>query len=395
MREIRRLKQSEITEAKKIDAISFNMRSDFSNPQEEKYPAPADWRWGAFEGGKLAASMMEIPYIMRFDGHDVKMSGIGSVATLPEFRRSGSVRAIFGRLIPEAYAGGAVFSCLYPFSHAYYRQFGYELSATETEARIPALSIGLKMHGHFSPAAQADIPVLRKIHDSYIKNINHAIRRDELMWKQFLNFDSYRDGVFAYVWRNESGEPRSYIKYRHIPENGENLMQASELIFIDTEGLYGALSLVGGVSAQYSVFNWRYMPDFINIFDLPCNPYDMDQSVRKCFMTRLINAKKALELMRKPRGGGRFAISIISDSLITENNNTFALEFDSGESRVSISKENPDIICDIQTAAQLITGFRSLDNALLSRRKGLEVRGRLETLREVFTERPQHFTEAF
>jgi hypothetical protein len=40
-------------------------------------------------------------------------------------------------------------------------------------------------------------------------------------------------------------------------------------------------------------------------------------------------------------------------------------------------------------------GYRTLENALYSRQEGLEVSGNMETLKQVFTLRPQHITEYF
>ncbi len=45
--------------------------------------------------------------------------------------------------------------------------------------------------------------------------------------------------------------------------------------------------------------------------------------------------------------------------------------------------------------SQLVTGYRTLENALLSRQTGLELCGNRETLNRVFTLRPQHVTEYF
>ncbi|MCL2601144.1 MAG: sterol carrier protein domain-containing protein, partial [Treponema sp.] len=66
-----------------------------------------------------------------------------------------------------------------------------------------------------------------------------------------------------------------------------------------------------------------------------------------------------------------------------------------GETGVSATRKDPDLRCDIRVLSQLVTGYRTLGNALLSCRSGLELCGNPETLNRVFTLRPQHVTEYF
>ena len=71
------------------------------------------------------------------------------------------------------------------------------------------------------------------------------------------------------------------------------------------------------------------------------------------------------------------------------------MEFSPNESKVSSTTRDADISCDILSLSQLVTGYRTLENALYSRQEGLEVNGNIETLKRVFTQRPQHVTEYF
>ena len=60
----------------------------------------------------------------------------------------------------------------------------------------------------------------------------------------------------------------------------------------------------------------------------------------------------------------------------------------------SVSKE-ADMQCDMLSLSQLVTGYRSLENAMYSRREGIDLRSNIDTLKRVFTARPQHLTETF
>ena len=88
------------------------------------------------EEGQLTASLLLPQFQMRYEGHDVPMVGVGGVASLPEYRYGGAVRQIFHTALEWMWDQGAVFSTLYPFSHSYYRKFGYELCQLVTQYKL-------------------------------------------------------------------------------------------------------------------------------------------------------------------------------------------------------------------------------------------------------------------
>jgi predicted acetyltransferase len=99
--------------------------------------------------------------------------------------------------------------------------------------------------------------------------------------------------------------------------------------------------------------------------------------------------------MRRPEGEGAYTLEVMEDPYVGANRGRWRVEFGKEGARVSASTAEPNLCCDIPSLSQLVTGYRSLENALRSRRAGLELRGRRETLDRVFTPRPQHLTEYF
>jgi predicted acetyltransferase len=413
MIEIRRMRHEELPQFYKIHAIVFNERRDFSEENDEdddkegEAPEhPPEWAWGAFDKGKLLAGTYDIDFLMRFDGKNAKMSGIGGVGTLPEARRGGLIRQIMDQLLPEAYKNGAIFSSLTPFSHDFYRSFGYELVCARNNINIATKDfLKLKPTGEFVHILPGDdTAALQEVHSAYIRDINHGICRDywpdKRSWKQFTENDPYNTGIFLYLWKDENGSPRSYIKYKdEEDEDDAHAMSVVELAFADREGLYGALGLVGGLSAQYKQFRWP-MPTFLDPCDFISNTWEIDQHIDPRDMTRVVNVKAALEMMRRPApcgkgtGEGSYIVGV-EDANIPENNGKYLVEFGPEGSRVSLTQKDADLHCDIGTLSQLVTGYRTLENALFSRRHGLELYGNMETLKRVFTLRPQHITEYF
>jgi predicted acetyltransferase len=344
--------------------------------------------------------MVELPFLMRFDGAGVPMSGIGGVGTLPEARNSGCVPAIFAKFLPEAYEQGTIFSNLTPFSHAYYRKFGYELACARNEITIPVREFsGLKPWGTFTQIFPGDdTSALATVHSAYIEGLNHAICRDNWpdnrAWRIFTRDDPYSTGIFLYLWRDEDGRPRSYIKYQDQTAGDEHIMAVLELAFTDREALYGVLGLVKGLATQFRRFKWP-MPTFLDPTDLVSGLWDLNQHIIPRDMTRIVNVKQALRLMRRPPGEGSYTLEVMEDPYIGANRGRWCVEFGAEESRVTASSAEPDLCCDIPSLSQLVTGYRSLENMLRTRKAGLELRSNRETLERVFTLRPQHVTEYF
>ncbi|MDR0377493.1 MAG: GNAT family N-acetyltransferase [Spirochaetaceae bacterium] len=401
MIEVRRLNPEEMPLVYRMRTVVYNGRRDYSRDEKpDPLTHPACWHWGAFLKGKMVSSMVEIPFLMRFDGSGVPMSGIGGVGTLPEARNAGCVPALFAEFLSEAYERGAVFSSLTPFSHSYYRSFGYELACARNEITLPVGEFSrLKAGGSFTQVFPGDdTAALAEVHSAYIAGLNHGIHRDHWpdnrAWRIFTREDPYSTGTFLYLWQDEEGRPRSYIKYQDQTVGDEHIMSVQELAFTDREALYGALALVKGLATQFRKFKWL-MPTFLDPADLVNNPWEITQRLLPRDMTRIINVKRALELMRRPGGEGEYSLELVDDPYIPANKGRWRVEFGKEGSRVSSTAAEPDLLCDLPSLSQLVTGYRTLENALRTRRAGLEYRSNRETLDRVFTWRPQHITEYF
>ena len=401
MIEIRRIKAEEVVDSEKICVIAFHGRHDYTKEDTpDPFQDPFDWTWGAFENGKLVSRITEIPYVVRFDGHDVKMSGIGGVATLPESRKGGKIRQIFEALLVGAYEDGVVFSCLAPFSHQFYRRYGYELCCTRKEMHIPVKELEKHKTGgsHEQIFPGGDTEGLRAIHEAYISDINHAIRRGAPPgnndWEYFIKQDPYNTGTFIYLWRNGGGEPRSYIKYQHRRNaEGSSEIEVRELMFIDSEALYAQLAFVGGLSAEVKELIW-VAPDFLDPSDFVDVAWVIKQRLIPQDMTRVVNVKNALELMRSPEGEGSYVIET-EDPIIPDNSGRWLVEFGPEGSRVTLTRKDADLSCELPALAQLVTGYRSFDSLMFTSRLRIEAHANIPLLRKIFTQRPQHQTENF
>lgn len=121
---VRKTAWEEARRVNELFAICFEMPYTNCPANPEKDDAT---HWAAFdEDGEMMSTFTISDFTVQFDGSPCKMGGIGGVATLPQYRRRGGIRACFREALPDMYGSGYDFSYLYPFSTAYYRKFGYE-----------------------------------------------------------------------------------------------------------------------------------------------------------------------------------------------------------------------------------------------------------------------------
>ena len=105
-------------------------------------------------------------------------------------------------------------------------------------------------------------------------------------------------------------------------------------------------------------------------------------------MVRVINAKKALELLDKPADCD-FTIRV-TDELIAENNRTYRVRKDEV---AETEAEYADIELDQRALAQMAVGAVNFDEAML--RSDVAVHAKEEMLRSVFTEKNIFIAEHF
>lgn len=93
----------------------------------------------AFVDGRPLATALGLRLKQNVRGHVVEALGVAGVATHPEGRRGGHVRAILAEMHRGAIESGQLVSALYPFRPSFYAQFGYTgLMKTRSVRMYPA-----------------------------------------------------------------------------------------------------------------------------------------------------------------------------------------------------------------------------------------------------------------
>ena len=88
------------------------------------------------EDGEVRASAVVLPLESFVGGEPRPMGGIAAVMAHPAYRRRGFAGALMRAVLRDLREREVALSLLSPFSHAFYRTFGYELATEEIEYRL-------------------------------------------------------------------------------------------------------------------------------------------------------------------------------------------------------------------------------------------------------------------
>ena len=217
---VREITEKELLlECDRISSIAFCYSWDQEEAAKnlEKPDHRTNVTFGSFnQEGALAACLQLPEYRVWYQGQSVPMVGVGGVASLPEHRRGGAIRELFQTALPWMRQRGAVLSSLYPFSHLFYRKFGYELCHFSFSYKIPTEALA-----SFSCTCQvrmllpgegleADLPRLRQVYNAWLGQHNLTVDREDRHWKDLVGTNATKERRYAYLLE-EDGKPLAYV----------------------------------------------------------------------------------------------------------------------------------------------------------------------------------------
>lgn len=345
---VRKIKPAETLRVRQLSALAFEyaLSGEAAKGAADAYDAsllaqPETRRdmnrlsqWAAFEDDDrtMMSTFCVIPFPARFDGHEVIMTGIGDVATLPPYRRRGGIRACFERALPDMYASGATLSYLYPFSTAYYRKFGYDngcerncwrlqlahMPARQTDGCCTLLERGADL--------EADIRAVDRV---WQEKYNLMVLDGDVEYAWVKQADPFTDRAYTFVYRAKDGAPKGYMTFVPRHEQEGRPLECTRFCFADLEGFHGLLNLLLSMKADHAVAVLRLPVDIPLYALLPEHSFGAAACTREPFgMVRVVNAEKALRLART-RGAGE-AVIRLHDAQIPQNDGCFRIRWADG-----------------------------------------------------------------
>lgn len=371
----RKLQPSEFWQARRAMAVAFEgafeqekelekSRTDQADPKEDLY--------GAFltQDGPLAGSIVINNKTARFDGHTVKMGGVGGVATLPAHRRGGAIRACMELALRDMYDKGYALSHLYPFSTAYYRQFGYAPAGQSLRWKVKLADLK-RLPSPGGSVRQLfpgdDLSPLLEVYNGMYKSINFSCLRDAFD-KDLEGDKPLNNKRWIFLWSDERGVPGGFMVGSRVGGSlicYPNFGLPNALIFTSVDALIGLLNFVHtSFIANFEDIQFS-VPAHMDLTALLPELSSMEYSPVLNGMARAVNAEMLLK-MCCCKDEGSLVIKV-TDDILPENNDTFELTFGYDfENRVERTPKSPDITLDAGNLAVLLGGARDTASLELS-----------------------------
>ncbi|MBN1776785.1 MAG: GNAT family N-acetyltransferase [Clostridiales bacterium] len=389
--EIRKLKPEEIYTSEMLESLSFvfRLREDREKELEEENYKPD--HWGYFDdNGKLTATLTNHDLPIFLDGCIAPARGVGGVASDPVSRGQGHVRALFAHVLKADRESGMLFSALYPFSHAFYRKFGYELCFENKKVRFPTQALKI-YRSQDPPQARLLYPkdgtaALHPVYDAFARRYTFAVARNEHTWSRLEIADPMKAEKYWYVLSRD-GRDTAYVVFYYRPGDKPFIrtLCVHDYAFTDTRAFYDLMGFLHRYAAQAKDIE-LYLPDGLPLSALADNPYAIEISVSHRPMARVVNVEKVIAAMRHPGEDGAYTI-FVEDSFLPENEGCYAVGYKkSGAVSVERKEGEADLRLSVGTFTQLALGFLDLGEAAY--KHDVKISDNEATLKKVFVKKP-------
>lgn len=174
-----------------------------------------DTTWVAVVGGVVASTVQIFPYICRVEDVTLKVAGIGSVGTRPEFRGQSLGLQILQKLTEWMAREGYDLSLLFAVIHPFYEKLGWAI-VPEMEYRLAVEQVTTRASQMWveseSPPPYSIQPFDPSIHLKQVAEIYDQVNRRRTLsrvrtyayWQDTLQSAEWQEGTWAVALRDSS-----------------------------------------------------------------------------------------------------------------------------------------------------------------------------------------------
>ncbi|MDG0876349.1 GNAT family N-acetyltransferase [Paenibacillus thiaminolyticus] len=315
--------------------------------------------FGVMEDGEVAAKAHLIPFEIYLEGEPLRMGGIGSVATYPEYRRQGYVKGLLTHLLAVMKEEGQTVSMLHPFSVSFYRKYGWELITDycrSVYAKSDLVPLQPAPNGIIRRYSKANHSAdLEQVYDQFARRHAGMLKRTTDRW-----LHAVYGNMFAAVYYDEGKKPQGYLLY----EVKESRMKVKEFVPLNGEARIGLWNFICQHDSMVEQVELWAAPDEPLNFALR-NPR-ITRDATPLVMGRIVDAEAFL--VRYP-----FQWQSVDEALILHIDdphaewNNISVSLQDGDMKVIVRHTKPDGLADnelrlsILALTTLLFGYRSPD----------------------------------
>ena len=350
---VREYREDERRALARLSALSFGNAVSWWETYYDPRKNPRIEPGGVYvveEDGGLRATAAVLPLETYVDGRAVAMGGVAAVNTHPAYRRKGQAGALVRALLAGMREEGVHLSMLWPFAHAFYRVYGWELAGESIEYELKPTDLPTSAEQRNVRAyREGDLPRLMELFSREACRHPLAVVRSEAHWRRWLG----QDGNEAAVYERDGGV-EGYALYSMSEwrerEEPHRTLSVKEIGVRSVGAREGLISFCGAQDPL--MFGVRISAPRGE----PLHPYlpssHVKVKVETQFMLRLVDVEGALGLLR--REVEEPLVLEVTDDVIPEN----AGEYTVGRGEVASGAEAAEsVTLDVRRLAQLYAGY--------------------------------------
>ncbi|MFC7371894.1 enhanced intracellular survival protein Eis [Fictibacillus iocasae] len=236
MIKMRTLTEQDFDEAIKLSEYAFQYKVSNEDYERRINMLKSHEIWGEYEDEALISKLHILHMQINIGNKLFEIGGVAGVATYPEHRRKGSVSRLLRQSLLSMKERGQTISLLHPFDIAFYRRFGWELTASVKKYTLEKKDLFRYPDGpgrimRFGKDEGND--VLNTIYEQWFEKYNHMlVRRNDTWW----NHHVFTDGYNRVVYFNENNEAEGYL----CCKAADKLLDVQEMVYV-TEAARRAL----------------------------------------------------------------------------------------------------------------------------------------------------------
>ena len=302
------------------------------------------------EDGDIRATAAVLPLEVFVDTEPVEMGGVAAVATHAAYRRRGYAGELMRAALRGTRERSVRLSMLYPFAHAYYRRYGWELITEAIKYHLkPADLPRSPKQERVRAYTDRDLPRMMALFEEEASRHPLCVRRGEGRWRQIFDRGEQEAAVYE-----EEGRVEEYVLYgqgegRNMPRG----LTVSELVGATPEAREALISFMAAFDPL--TFEVRYCVSGGE----PLHPYlpssFVEARIDPEFMLRLVDVDGALGLLsHRSKALDAPLVLEVEDDVIPENTGKYTL----GYGEVARGVETAErVSLDVRQLAQLYAGY--------------------------------------
>ena len=362
---VRRLESADLDEAYGLAALAFGEPRIASSSGELPAQVPGRIWYGAYDSAsrRLLGTAMDLTHTQWWGGREVAAADVAGVAVLPEFRGSGTARALLTTLLEGAHDRGALVSALYPTVSAPYAKAGW---ATAGELRTADLPTGmLPRNRSGNPALTvrpadpggADQPAVLALYDAIARTRNGLLTRRDPPFGPDTRWPTGIDGITLVEDGTVEDGHRlvGYLSWvRGTGYRQEGRLEVPDLLALTADAAQELVAVLAG---------WRSVTPTVRLrplaYDAATRVIPWESGLQwdaRPWMHRPVDVAGAVPARGWPaarNGSVRFGIR---DALAPWNAGGWALEVSGGEGRLVRTQAEPAVTLDVAGFALLWCG---------------------------------------